>query len=642
MRRSAAHRAGLRAAALRPAVLRPAGLLPALALLCACAGSLPGEAPLREAPLAELPAFAERLEQRVGAARDDAEALRQLAVAEVRLGRAEAAVGHALRAVQAEPFLGAGHLVLGEAYEAAGRPARALAAYSQAIALEPGLILAYVRHAQVQARLHARDGALRTLREALRREPRHFGAWLLRARLLREQDELARALEAIETARALRPGDADALAEHIAILQRRGQVHAALRLVEEGLLRQPDDPTLLAVQARLHRERGDWSLALRVLERLERVRPLAPPERLLRTELLEAQGRGQEAEGALQALLRDVPDYAPARLRRAEALLQGGKAREALREAQQGAALLPLSAEAHYWEAAAHYALEDEALGDAALELAARLDPEQQAVALLRIERLLAARRLDAAGALLEDLLRSEPERPALLLLHAEHATLRGDLGLAEQVLDRLPPPFAPHQVRFARLRIAYLERRWEDALTLSEPLLAHPRLGWRAVYLRGSALLRLRRGPEGLALVEPRLEEPERRVLFFHLAGYLHLLQGERTAAQRTFLAGLALRPGSPLMIEGLSRMAIEARDWARATELLRQGLDAPERFRALFIERLAQVSRAQGDAEESQRMLSRYLELSDPARGQPATEPASPVLYGAYLPAYTPHIAP
>lgn len=608
----------------------------ALLALAACSAALPDEALIRQGPPAQLAELAPPLQERVASHPDDDGALRRLALLEVRLGRTEAAVTHALRAVQAEPFRGENQLVLGETYEAAGKPVRALAAYAQAIALDPNLVVAYVRHAAVQATLHDRDKALHTLDEALRREPRHFGARLLRARLLRDLGRLPEAVVAIEAARAVRPDDGDALRLHVEILQARGQLAAAVRLAEQGLVRRPGERSLLELLARLQREQGDWNGALRTLARLERQGALTPQQRLLRVEALTGQGSEPQASAALEALLHDHPDFAPAHVRLAERLVRSSQGREALREAQQGAALAPQSAEAHYWEAVAHYTIDERSLGDAAVAVAVRLEPEQTAVQLLRIGRMLADFRLDAAAPLLDRLQEGEPELAPALLLRSELAVLQGELELATQLLDRLPPTFAPEQVRFARLRIAYVQGNWPKVQELSEPLLEHPLLGWRATYLRASAQLRQGRWEDGIALVRPYLESPRRRVLFHHLAGYLFLLQGDRAAAQRAFLAGLALEPGNALMIEGLSRMAMEAQDWARAEELLQQGLQAPDGYRALFLERLIQVSQARRNVQLGRETLLRFLERTDPARGGRPPQPASAVLYGAYFPPY------
>jgi tetratricopeptide (TPR) repeat protein len=614
-------------------------LLPTLllaGLLAACSANLPDESLIREAGPQRLDELSVQLRQYLQSHPRDERALRRMALLETRKERGEEAVALALRAVQVQPFRGSNHRVLGEAYEAAGKPVRALAAYAQAIALDPNGIAAYVRYAQVQAGLRERDKALRTLDEALRREPRHYGARLLRARLLLEGGELDKAALAIEAARALRPKDRDGLLLHVQILQARGQTQAALGLTAQVLAANPQDRAVQLAQARLHRERGEWGAALADLERLEQIGPLSPAERLLRVEVLADGGRTADAQATLQALLHDQPDYAPGHIRLAERLARAGLPREALREAQQGAALAPQNAEAYYWEAVAHYQLDERTPGNAALEVATRLEPEQPSLLILRIERLLAEFRLDAVAPLLDGLLQRQPELGPALLLHGERAALQGDLALAAQVLDRLPPSFAPEQVRFARLRIAYVQRNWDAVRTLSEPLLEDPLLGWRAAYLTGVALLRQGKLPEGLALIKPYLEGARRRVLFFHLAGYLYLLQGERVQAQRAFLAGMALEPGNPLMIEGMSRLAIEAQDWTQAEDLLRQGLNAKDGLRELFLERLIQVSQGRKNAQQGRELLQRYLESADPARAGAPPEPASAVLYGGYFPSY------
>lgn len=615
----------------------PALLLLALLLaLAGCTAAVPDDAALRRLPDERVAALAERLQQAVQDDPTDEAALRDLARVELRLARVEPALEHAQRAVQAGPFEGRNHLVLGEAFEADGRYVRALTAYGEAIELAPDLLPAYVRKARMHAQLGETKDALSALAEAQRREPRYFPAWILQARLLLQDNQVDAARAAVEQARALRPEELDARVLHARILRAGGRVDAALRLVADALAGHPDDRALLGLQVRLHRERGEWADARAALGRLERLGPLTPAERLLRVDVLEGEGRTDAAQAELTALLREAPDFQPAHVRMAAWLVRRGAADAALREAQQAIALAPQAAEGHYWEAAAYYQLGQPALGDAALESTARLQPGQLAVTLLQVIQQMAAYRMDKADPTLDALLRDNGERPAVLLVQAERAALKGFHELSGQVLERLPPTFEPAQVRFARLRLAYLTRQWAEVVRQSEGLLGDPLLGWRAAYVRAVALLRQGQRKAALAVVTPYLERRQRRVLFHHLAGYLYLLEGDVAAARRVLLAGIAIAPGNPLLIEPLSRMAMDAQDWARARELLEQGLQAPGRYRTLFLERLIRIGQQQNDASLRQDALLRYLEADDPLRSEAAPLPASDVLYGSYVPDY------
>lgn len=622
--------------------VRPATrLLPLLVVLAAsspwgCSSGLPDESELRTAPAAKLATLQDELAGKVHDDPEDAEALRLLALTELRRGLSAAAVKHARQATRLEPFEAANHRVLGEAFEADGAGLRAEAAYEQALALAPDHLPTYLRQARLQARLNERDKALRTLDRLLAREPEAFEAGVLKAELLEAREELPEAEEAIRRARTLRPRDEGALRLHVEILRRQGRVDAAIRLAEQGLGFAPDARDLLDLLLRMHRGRGDWAAAQGALERLEALGPLTAAQRLLEVEVRFGLGRDASAQEALDTLVRQHPDFAPAYVRLAERRLRAGKLRDALDAARRAVALDPRLAEAQYWVAAASFLLGDRATGEAALEAAEKAAPKRPAVRLLRVARMLAERRLDAAGEALEQIAADAPGVLAVHLFDSERLALRGNLDAAEQELLRLPPDFAPDHVRFARLRIAYLRGQWAKVTELAPPLSAHPLLGWRAIYLHAAAMLQLGRWPEGAKVLAPLLEGSQRRVEFVYLAGYLKLLQGDRQGARRTFLSGKALAPGSPLITEALSRMAMDAQDWAQARSLLEEGLKAPGPYRDVFLDRLGRVGQGLRSAELTRDALvnslaTRYLDATLTAAG-----PAAAALNGSYLPDY------
>ncbi len=619
--------------------------LPALLLLAllsaACAPQLPSERLLRQEPRTQLPQRAEQLARLLATDPSDVELLRRAAIVDARLGRGATALAHALRAVQEAPFDALNLLVLGEAYEAATQLLRAQQAYSQAIDLDPDLIPAYVGNARLLHRQGRRDDAHATLTEALRREPRHFGAWMVQARLrLREGDAQA-ALHAVREARGVRPRDGEAILLHARILHGLGKLDAAITLLDTLLESPPaavERRAVLGTLVRLRRARGDWAQALALLAELEHAQALHPEEWLLKVEVLRGSGRRKEAEQSLGALVRAHAGFAPARVRQAEYRLRAGALDAAVRAAGEAAALDPGHAEAHYWLAAAHHLRGEPAPARAALAVAKRLEPDHPAVQQLGVVWMLAAQRLEDAAAALERFAEARQEHPARLLLRAELATLGGDHALTAALLQRIPPRFAPAAVRFARLRSDYLQGRHTQVREGAEALATHPLLGWRVAYLHASALLRLGRYGEAITRAQSWLDGERAPVLFHYVAGYAYRLQGKRVEARRTFLAGLALAPGHPLMIEGLSRMAMEAEEWPRAQELLEQGLAHANGYRPLFLDRLSTVSLRRRDAEASRGAVERYLAETDPiVRADIGADIGTTVLYGAYVPAYT-----
>ena len=88
---------------------------------------------------------------------------------------------------------------------AAGDAAEAVADADAALALAPDMAEAYSRRAL--ARYHGGDviGAIRDLQEAIRREPRHFGAWRSLAGIAEAQGNAAGALAAWKQLLAIDP-----------------------------------------------------------------------------------------------------------------------------------------------------------------------------------------------------------------------------------------------------------------------------------------------------------------------------------------------------------------------------------------------------------------------------------------------------
>jgi hypothetical protein len=86
--------------------------------------------------------------------------------------------------------------------------------------------------------------------------------------------------------------------------------------------------------------------------------------------------------------------------------------------------------------------------------------------------------------------------------------------------------------------------------------------------------------------------------------------------------------------MLDGVSRMAMDAEDWPRAVDLLEQALRAPEADQPLFLERLIQVAQRRKDARLTRSALERYLHAADPARQEQPRQPAAALLYGAFIP--------
>lgn len=164
---------------------------------------------------------------------------------------------------------------LGVALEGAGQPLEAVAAYREALALDPGSVTAAESLAALLASREDLEGALYVLTRALERRPDvanlHYHLALLLFR--QEQDLSNRAVEHLEKARKLgfdRP--------HLYLLLGRVARHrdgaaAAVELLRRGLSRDPDDPELLREAGLALAALDDLTGAADALERVLRQEP---------------------------------------------------------------------------------------------------------------------------------------------------------------------------------------------------------------------------------------------------------------------------------------------------------------------------------------------------------------------------------
>ncbi|MEE8435471.1 MAG: tetratricopeptide repeat protein [bacterium] len=636
-------------------------LLSVLSVLAGCAPDLPGEALIRAESGARLRALETTLLARVAEDPKNATALRRLALAQLRLDKPGDAERHALRAVDASPFDPFPLELLGRIQLRNGKLLPALTAFDQALALDPEFIAATIGHARAQVALEAPAKALKALQQVTRRSPRHFAARYLEARLLLAMGRTGQAEIAIQHARRARPGHSVALRFHAEILRAGGKTGPALLLLRTALKNAPKDAKplralLLRALLRLHVERKDWQAAGRTLSQLQASRRLGPPERLLKVRILEGQGEGGQARVELDALIAARPGFAPARVWKGKTLIGQGRPADALEALGRAVTLAPRDARGHYWKAVAHFEQDQIPAGEVSLALAERLagsdrQPGDSAQAgmvegnpsrlktsllLLRIVRLTAAAKANAAGGGLRKFRRSHPMHSAGWLMGGTVASLRGRLKKSRALLDKVHPNFRPADQQFARLRLAYLEGRHRQVLERSAPLLDHPRLGWRAAYLRAEALWRLGREGAALSVLAPHLKRRSGGPRFHYLTGYLHLLRGETIASERAFDAGLDSFPGDPLLLEGLSRIAIAARDWGKARRTLEQGLKTPGPHRRMFLDRLAQVAREEtaGKPDPGRQALRRFLAGAGSAPFIAAGAPMRKILYGSFIP--------
>jgi tetratricopeptide (TPR) repeat protein len=607
------------------------------AALAGCSTPLPTEAQIQAAGPAGLQTIENTLRQMQKDQPDNPRILLQLSRALLRRGALSDAEVVALQADQLAPAQGVILGALAEIYLAQDRRFRSLTTASQAIQFDPDLLSAYVTVARSNALLGEPEKAIRALDEALRREPRYFPAWYYRARILFDFGAIRDAEITLIEALRINPTSREAVLLQIKLVKSTGRVASASYLIEAGLKNWPDDPDLLLELLDLYRQRKDWISAGQTLERLKKLAPLTPEAQLVQLELFQAQKLTQPFANGLQSLLSNFPRFAPGWVLQAKTALAADRPGEAIPSLTRAVDLDPGSVEARFWLAVAYYQTSESLQGNAALAEAGRQAPDYPPLRLLRIRRALVENRLDSAGALIEEFLRDFPFDTEALLLKSEWLVLSGDYTSAGTLLASLPPDRDNPTLKFSRARLAYLQSQYRSVLDYTQPAGQEP-LPWRQAYLRGAAMARMGQQREALALLQPylRMQETEGRI--HRLIGDIQQLAGDRRAAERAYLDGLALFPRKLILLDALSRLAMETENWAQARETVERGLEVESEYKVVFLERLITIYRRLNNPQGVKSAREKYLEAGDPVLKESLRPTDQGVLFGMGLPALTP----
>ncbi|MBI4083965.1 MAG: tetratricopeptide repeat protein, partial [Candidatus Lambdaproteobacteria bacterium] len=341
-----------------------------------------------------------------------------------------------------------------------------------------------------------------------------------------------------------------------------------------------------------------------------------------------------EARALLAELVREQPNFAPALVSQARLLLAENATAEAVALLTKATELDPFNLEAFYWKAQAHYAREEYVQGDAALASATQIDARHPRVRLLQAQRLLADRKLGAAGPLIETYVREFPADPDGLLTRSDYFALAGNYAEAERQLDALIPEGSGWVLPFARARLAYLRGEYRTVIDLTTPLVTLAAPSWRVLYLRAAALGRLGRFRDGITLLQPYLDLPESKGHFYKLVGDLYHLSGDVRAAESTYIKGLTAYPGNPRLLEGVSRVAVDTERWVQAREWAEAGAEKDSPYKRLFLERLVLVYRRLNRPAQAQEILQRLLADMDPLVTEGRDPADQAILFGTAQP--------
>jgi len=278
-----------------------------------------------------------------------AEGLAALADYELRTTAAKTALAHAQQAVEAQATpttLAALACVL-----ARTDPPKALATAEQAVAA--GATSAVAQHSRGAAllALGKTNEALAAFRKAQELDPKYARAAAASAAVLTTQGKGAEAVAAARKAVELEPNSAEAHAILGAALitQNKAQWGDAIAEAQDGAFKNPKNPEIQMIVALIFEADGRYDQAKQAYQRALETDPAFAPGRAA---IINAKFRGGDLDGALADALQlaaQQPNSGEAQLKVGEFLLRKENYTVAVAPLEKAVALLPGSAEAHYY-----------------------------------------------------------------------------------------------------------------------------------------------------------------------------------------------------------------------------------------------------------------------------------------------------
>ncbi|MCI0340499.1 MAG: tetratricopeptide repeat protein [Planctomycetales bacterium] len=237
------------------------------------------------------------------------EALVNLGVARLRLGKWDAAVEEFSTALEIRPGDPAALAGRGEARRAAGRPSEAVADFDAALAADPDRRDALLGRAQCREALGDAAGAREDLDRAVRAHPADPEALWLRGNLRAAGGEHAGAVSDYTGALARNPALPGAHFNRANSRAALGEVEGALADYAEALRLRPDDVGALVNRGNLRAGSGDAAGAEADLRAALRLRPDLPEPHACLAGLLAGRGDRAGAAAACRGFLRAAPDH---------------------------------------------------------------------------------------------------------------------------------------------------------------------------------------------------------------------------------------------------------------------------------------------------------------------------------------------
>ena len=216
------------------------------------------------------------------------------------------------------------YILLGDSLDSLGRPDEALAYYQLGVSLFPKNVDLLTRLGSILHRSGLDERAKIAFKEALRYEPRHWGAHLGLAEIDATLGFPDRAAEHYEIALETIDTRADVWRDYAGVLMAQGETKTAELALGRALALEPDNTDSTILLSFVLRARGDHAGAiLRLDEALARGAD-AGARRAKALWLLES-GRDAEAAAEAALVLSAIPDDAAALWVRARARLAAGE-----------------------------------------------------------------------------------------------------------------------------------------------------------------------------------------------------------------------------------------------------------------------------------------------------------------------------
>ena len=519
-------------------------------------------------------------------------------------------------ALQQDPKMLAGYLLLGKLELARGDAAAAEDAFGKALQLGVSRSEIALPMAQALRDQGKYDALLERFPPESVAGSRRLELLVLRGHAYKGQNDLTLAAQSFEAALAIDPKYAPALASYADLLAEQGKRAEAVRLVDSALALAPDDARIWNLKGSLAHGGGDRGAARAAYAKALALDPSHIDARIARASLLIELGRLDEAEQDIATLKKIAPAEPRANYIRAVYLAQRGDrdgAREALNQTTSALDVVPrevLKQRAPLLllvGGLAHYGLAQQEKARSYLEDYLRMYPGHAGARKVLGSALLAQQDYQAAISVLEPVAKGRAGDPQAYTLLAAALMGRRQYSSANHYLELALRASGDAPGVRAELGLSLLGAGQADAALdhLQQAFKKDPGQGRAGVAL---AVLNLKRGQakQAVEVMEAVTRREPRNVSAQNLLGLARAGAGDLKGSRAAYEKAIALDKGFAPAQLNLARLDVTEGDHARARARL-EGLikDRPKDTEAMID--LAEVEEAVGRREDAIRWLEK-----------------------------------